>query len=52
MFLLTWWAALIVVGVIVVSLAYVTYKKPGEAAWGVDAETCPEATSLLAGGPA
>ncbi|KAL8176475.1 UNVERIFIED_CONTAM: hypothetical protein K2H54_035306 [Gekko kuhli] len=33
MFLLTWWAALIVVGVIVVSLAYVTYKKP-EANWG------------------
>ncbi|XP_077169976.1 solute carrier family 12 member 3-like [Paroedura picta] len=33
MFLLMWWAALIVVGVIVVSLAYVTYKKP-EANWG------------------
>ncbi|XP_054848986.1 solute carrier family 12 member 3-like [Eublepharis macularius] len=33
MFLLTWWAALIVVGIIVVSLAYVTYKKP-EANWG------------------
>ncbi|KAG8140722.1 hypothetical protein E2320_003381 [Naja naja] len=33
MFLLTWWAALIVVGVIIVSLAYVTYKKP-EVNWG------------------
>nr|XP_056719000.1 solute carrier family 12 member 3-like [Euleptes europaea] len=33
MFLLTWWAALIVVGVIVMSLAYVAYKKP-EANWG------------------
>ncbi|XP_013923162.1 PREDICTED: solute carrier family 12 member 3-like [Thamnophis sirtalis] len=29
MFLLTWWAALIVVGIIILSLAYVTYKKPG-----------------------
>ncbi|KAH1182178.1 hypothetical protein KIL84_009932 [Mauremys mutica] len=28
MFLLTWWAALIVVGIILVSLAYVSYKKP------------------------
>ncbi|XP_032093138.1 solute carrier family 12 member 3-like isoform X2 [Thamnophis elegans] len=33
MFLLTWWAALIVVGIIIVSLAYVTYKKP-EVNWG------------------
>uniref|UniRef100_A0A8D0G566 Solute carrier family 12 member 3 n=1 Tax=Sphenodon punctatus TaxID=8508 RepID=A0A8D0G566_SPHPU len=33
MFLLTWWAALIVVGIIVVSLAYVTYKKP-DVNWG------------------
>ncbi|XP_060112194.1 solute carrier family 12 member 3-like [Heteronotia binoei] len=33
MFLLMWWAALIVVGVIGLSLAYVTYKKP-EANWG------------------
>uniref|UniRef100_H9GDP7 Solute carrier family 12 member 3 n=1 Tax=Anolis carolinensis TaxID=28377 RepID=H9GDP7_ANOCA len=36
MFLLNWWSALIVVGIIFVSLAYVTYKKPGEAEvnWG------------------
>ncbi|XP_048373302.1 solute carrier family 12 member 3-like isoform X2 [Sphaerodactylus townsendi] len=33
MFLLMWWAALIVVGIITVCLAYVTYKKP-EANWG------------------
>uniref|UniRef100_A0A8C8RZC0 Solute carrier family 12 member 3 n=1 Tax=Pelusios castaneus TaxID=367368 RepID=A0A8C8RZC0_9SAUR len=33
MFLLTWWAALIVVGVILVSLAYVSYKKP-DVNWG------------------
>ncbi|KAJ7313018.1 hypothetical protein JRQ81_004280 [Phrynocephalus forsythii] len=33
MFLLTWWAALIVVGIIIVSLAYTTYKKP-EVNWG------------------
>ncbi|XP_053118885.1 solute carrier family 12 member 3-like [Hemicordylus capensis] len=33
MFLLTWWAALIVVGIIIVSLAYVTYKKP-DVNWG------------------
>uniref|UniRef100_A0A803TY68 Solute carrier family 12 member 3 n=1 Tax=Anolis carolinensis TaxID=28377 RepID=A0A803TY68_ANOCA len=33
MFLLNWWSALIVVGIIFVSLAYVTYKKP-EVNWG------------------
>uniref|UniRef100_A0A674ING5 Solute carrier family 12 member 3 n=1 Tax=Terrapene triunguis TaxID=2587831 RepID=A0A674ING5_9SAUR len=33
MFLLTWWAALIVVGIILVSLAYVSYKKP-DVNWG------------------
>ncbi|KAH0626304.1 hypothetical protein JD844_001216 [Phrynosoma platyrhinos] len=33
MFLLAWWSALIVVGIIIVSLAYVTYKKP-EVNWG------------------
>ncbi|XP_060636118.2 solute carrier family 12 member 3-like [Anolis sagrei] len=33
MFLLAWWSALIVVGIIFVSLAYVTYKKP-EVNWG------------------
>ncbi|KAM5192419.1 solute carrier family 12 member 3-like [Mantella aurantiaca] len=33
MFLLTWWAALIAVGIIVVLLGYVTYKKP-DVNWG------------------
>ncbi|KAM4707028.1 solute carrier family 12 member 3-like [Discoglossus pictus] len=33
MFLLTWWAALIAVGIIVILLGYVTYKKP-EVNWG------------------
>ncbi|XP_019368776.1 PREDICTED: solute carrier family 12 member 3 [Gavialis gangeticus] len=33
MFLLTWWAALIVVGIILVSVAYVSYKKPA-VNWG------------------
>ncbi|XP_067398631.1 solute carrier family 12 member 3-like [Emydura macquarii macquarii] len=33
MFLLTWWAALIVVGIILLSLAYVSYKKP-DVNWG------------------
>ncbi|XP_028559449.2 solute carrier family 12 member 3-like [Podarcis muralis] len=33
MFLLNWWSALIVIGIIVVSLAYTTYKKP-EVNWG------------------
>nr|DAZ85679.1 TPA_exp: sodium chloride co-transporter b [Petromyzon marinus] len=33
MFLLTWWAALIVVGIVVFLLAYVTYKKP-DVNWG------------------
>ncbi|XP_040191794.1 solute carrier family 12 member 3-like [Rana temporaria] len=33
MFLLTWWAALIAVGIIVILLGYVTYKKP-DVNWG------------------
>ncbi|KAM9330765.1 solute carrier family 12 member 3-like [Gastrophryne carolinensis] len=33
MFLLTWWAAIIAVGIIVVLLGYVTYKKP-DVNWG------------------
>lgn len=31
MFLLTWWAALIAIGVVLFLLLYVIYKKPG--AW-------------------
>lgn len=31
MFLLTWWAALIVFGIVIFLLGYVLYKKPG--AW-------------------
>ncbi|XP_056408227.1 solute carrier family 12 member 3-like [Hyla sarda] len=33
MFLLTWWAAIIAVGIIVILLGYVTYKKP-DVNWG------------------
>jgi sodium/chloride transporter 3 len=29
MFLLTWWAALIAIGVVLFLLLYVIYKKPG-----------------------
>uniref|UniRef100_A0A670J579 Solute carrier family 12 member 3 n=1 Tax=Podarcis muralis TaxID=64176 RepID=A0A670J579_PODMU len=39
MFLLNWWSALIVIGIIVVSLAYTTYKKPGEGSLALDLRT-------------
>lgn len=33
MFLLTWWAALIAIGVVLFLLLYVIYKKPGVWPW-------------------
>ncbi len=30
MFLLTWWAALIAIGIVIFLLGYVLYKKPGK----------------------
>lgn len=41
MFLLTWWAALIAIGVVLFLLLYVIYKKPGARGSGVP--SCPEA---------
>lgn len=57
MFLLTWWAALIAIGVVLFLLLYVIYKKPGvrsQAAQGPRAPSPPEGAkhALVPFGPA
>lgn len=54
MFLLTWWAALIAIGVVLFLLLYVIYKKPGvcsRAARGSGAPIFPRGPTLGSGPP-
>lgn len=47
MFLLTWWAALIAIGVVLFLLLYVIYKKPGMWLWSPWGSTpCPDSHAV------